>query len=90
MAAAGTARLGVIGTLVPGAHDQIRAQAIPRPGRYEIDISCSAVTFRTRHLFGLAPVRGRFAIRAGTIDVDEPLARSSAFVQIDAASSTRR
>jgi polyisoprenoid-binding protein YceI len=62
------------------------AQAIPRPGRYEIDISYSAVTFRTRHLFGLAPVRGSFAIRAGMIDVDEPLARSSAFVQIDAAS----
>jgi len=62
------------------------AQAIPRPGRYEIDISSSAVTFRTRHLFGLAPVRGSFAIRAGTIDVDEPLACSSAFVQIDAAS----
>ena len=62
------------------------AQAIPRPGRYEIDVSSSAVTFRTRHLFGLAPVRGRFAIRAGTIDVDEPLVRSSAFVQIDAAS----
>ena len=62
------------------------AQAIPRPGRYEIDISSSTVTFRTRHLFGLAPVRGRFAIRAGTIDIDEPLARSSAFVQIDAAS----
>jgi polyisoprenoid-binding protein YceI len=62
------------------------AQAIPRPGRYEIDISSSTVTFRTRHLFGLAPVRGRFAIRAGTIDVDEPLVRSSAFVQIDAAS----
>jgi len=62
------------------------AQAIPRPGRYEIDISSSTVTFRTRHLFGLAPVRGRFAIRAGTIDVGEPLANSSAFVQIDAAS----
>ena len=62
------------------------ARAVPRPGRYEIDISSSTVTFRTRHLFGLAPVRGRFAIRAGTIDVGEPLAFSSAFVQIDAAS----
>ena len=61
-------------------------QATPQPGRYEIDTTCSAVTFRTRHLFGLAPVRGSFAIRAGTIDVGEPLARSSAFVQIDAAS----
>jgi hypothetical protein len=28
------------------------AQAAPRPGRYEIDTSCSAVTFRTRHLLG--------------------------------------
>ena len=69
-----------------GAISTPEAQAIPRPGRYEIDISSSTVTFRTRHLFGLAPVRGSFAIRAGTIDVDEPLARSSAFVQIDAAS----
>ena len=58
----------------------------PRPGRYEIDTSWSAVTFRTRHLFGLAPVRGSFAIRAGTIDVAEPLAGSSAYVQIDPAS----
>ena len=63
-----------------------RGTGDPRPGRYEIDISSSTVTFRTRHLFGLAPVRGSFAIRAGTIDVGEPLARSSAFVQIDAAS----
>jgi hypothetical protein len=39
--------------------------ATPKPGRYEIDSSCSAVTFRTRHMFGLAPVRGSFAIRGG-------------------------
>jgi len=75
-------RAGAVGAAISTPE----AQAIPRPGRYEIDISCSAVTFRTRHLFGLAPVRGSFAIRAGTIDVDEPLAYSSAFVQIDAAS----
>ena len=72
--------------LSPDQTSTPEAQAIPRPGRYEIDISSSTVTFRTRHLFGLAPVRGSFAIRAGTIDVGEPLARSSAFVQIDAAS----
>ena len=62
------------------------AQVTPEPGRYEIDTSCSAVTFRTRHLFGLAPVRGRFAIRAGTIDVAEPLADSGVHVHIDPAS----
>jgi polyisoprenoid-binding protein YceI len=61
-------------------------QVTPGPGRYEIDTSCSAVAFRARHLFGLAPVRGSFAIRAGTIDVAEPLAGSSVSVQIDAAS----
>jgi polyisoprenoid-binding protein YceI len=61
-------------------------QQVPRPGRYEIDTSRSAVTFRTRHLFGLAPVRGRFAIRAGTIEIAEPLAGSSVHVQIDPAS----
>ena len=62
------------------------AQVIPRPGRYEIDTSCSAVTFTTRHLFGLAPVRGSFAIRAGTVEVAEPLAGSGVYVQIDPAS----
>ncbi len=62
----------------------------PRPGRYEIDISGSAVTFRTRHLFGLAPVRGSFAIRAGTVDVAEPLAGSSIRAEIETASFRTR
>lgn len=74
----------------PGTADVMistpEAQVTPRPGRYEIDTSSSAVTFRTRHLFGLAPVRGSFAIRAGTIDVAEPLAGSSVYVHIDPAS----
>ena len=57
-----------------------------RLGRYEIDTSRSAVTFRTRHLFGLAPVRGTFAIRTGTIDIAEPLADSSVYAEIETAS----
>ena len=61
-------------------------QAIPEPGRYEIDTSCSAVTFRTRHLFGLAPVRGSFAIRTGTIHLTEPVTGSSIHAEIDPAS----
>jgi polyisoprenoid-binding protein YceI len=61
-------------------------RAIPEPGRYEIDTSCSAVTFRTRHLFGLAPVRGSFAIRAGTVNITEPLTDSSIHAEIDPAS----
>ncbi len=80
------ARIGAAGAIV-GTPE---AQVTPEPGRYEIDTSCSAVTFRTRHLFGLAPVRGSFTIRAGTIDVAEPPADSSVHVHIDPASGAGR
>ena len=76
------AKTGAAGAIIGTPETQVT----PRPGRYEIDTSCSAVTFRTRHLFGLAPVRGSFAIRAGTIDVAEPLAGARVFVRIDPAS----
>ena len=59
---------------------------VPQLGRYEIDPGGSTLTFRTRHLFGLAPVRGAFAIRTGTIDVAEPLADSAVHAEIEAAS----
>jgi len=62
------------------------ALARPQPGRYEIDTTRSAVTFRTRHLFGLAPVRGSFAIRAGTVEVDGPLTDPGIYAEIEAAS----
>ena len=58
----------------------------PQLGRYEIDTTSSTVRFRTRHLFGLGPVRGSFAIRAGTVDIAEPLAGSRIRAEIDAAS----
>ena len=61
-------------------------EATPQLGRYQIDPAGSSVTFRTRHLFGLAPVRGRFAIRAGIVDVSEPLSGSRVYAEIDAAS----
>ena len=64
--------------------------APPHLGRYEIDTARSTVTFRTRHLFGLAPVRGRFAIRGGTVDIAEPLAASAVRAEIDAASFRTR
>ena len=60
--------------------------AIPQLGRYQIDPGGSSVTFRTRHLFGLAPVRGRFAIRGGTVDVAEPLTGSRVYAEIEAGS----
>lgn len=58
----------------------------PRLGHYEIDAGRSAITFTTRHLFGLAPVHGAFAIRSGTVDVAEPAAASAVHAEIGAAS----
>jgi polyisoprenoid-binding protein YceI len=66
--------------------DHATTTTTPRLGRYEIDTSSSTVTFRTRHLFGLGPVRGAFGISAGTIDVAEPLAESGISAQIETAS----
>jgi len=62
-------------------------QALP-PGRYEIDASQSAVRFRTRHMFGLGPVRGTFAIQSGSAEIAEALAGSALRAEIDAASFT--
>lgn len=59
--------------------------ALP-PGRYEIDASQSAVRFRTRHMFGLGPVRGTFAIQSGSAEIGEALAGSAFRAEIDAAS----
>jgi polyisoprenoid-binding protein YceI len=69
---------------------QAEHAATPRIGQYEIDPGHSVVRFRTRHLFGLAPVRGTFAIRSGTVGVAEPLARSDVSAEIDAASFRTR
>jgi polyisoprenoid-binding protein YceI len=65
-------------------HDELRTR--PRLGRYRIDTGRSTVAFRSRHLFGLATVRGTFTIRTGVVDVAEPLAESAVHVDIDAAS----
>ena len=67
-------------------HTEPQITQAPRLGHYEIDISRSRVTFRTRHMFGLGPVRGTFAIRSGCVDIAEPLADSAVQAEIDAAS----
>lgn len=59
-------------------------------GRYTIDPTASTISFKTRHLFGLAPVRGTFAVHSGTLDVREPATDSRADVRVDAASFRTR
>jgi polyisoprenoid-binding protein YceI len=58
----------------------------PPVGRYAIDRRASTVTFKSRHLFGLAPVHGTMAIRDGLVDIVDPLTGSSVQVEIDATS----
>jgi polyisoprenoid-binding protein YceI len=59
---------------------------VPRIGRYEIDSRGSTLTFRSRHLFGLAPVHGTMAISHGVVDVADPITDSSVQVEIDTTS----
>jgi polyisoprenoid-binding protein YceI len=63
-----------------------RQIGIPTGGRYRIDTERSAVTFATRHLFGLAPVRGTFALREGVISVADPVTKSAVGARIAASS----
>jgi polyisoprenoid-binding protein YceI len=63
-----------------------RTQSQPPAGRYRIDADSSTVTFATRHLFGLAPVRGTFALRDGTVVVADPVAASTVRARVAASS----
>jgi polyisoprenoid-binding protein YceI len=58
----------------------------PPVGRYGIDRRASTITFKSRHLFGLAPVAGTMAVRDGLVEIADPLTRSSVQVEIDTAS----
>jgi polyisoprenoid-binding protein YceI len=58
----------------------------PALGAYRIDASESTVEFVTRHLFGLAPVRGAFTLRDGIVHVAEPTDASMVRATIDAGS----
>lgn len=64
--------------------------AVPPAGRYQINPGNSSVTFRTRHLFGLAPVRGTLALRDGTIDIAEQATDSVVRARVAASSFTSR
>jgi polyisoprenoid-binding protein YceI len=61
---------------------------VPRPGGYLISPELSTVTIRTRHLFGLGPVRATIGLRDGRIIVAEPPEAST--VQARFAVSTFR
>jgi len=68
------------------ATTQSAAVVAPASGTYRIDAARSAITFTTRHLFGLGAVHGSFELRDGEIRVTDPLNECSARARISAAS----
>lgn len=55
---------------------------LPVAGRCRLEPATTTIEFATRHLFGLAPVRGTMAMLAGAVDIDAGLVQ----VELDAAS----
>ena len=62
------------------------AVQIPAAGIYQLDPAASTVTFSTRHMFGLAPVKGTFRLVSGQITIADPVTSSTVSAVIDAAS----
>jgi polyisoprenoid-binding protein YceI len=56
------------------------------PGRYRLDLATTTVEFETRHLFGLASVRGQLALVSGMADIGYPMDESLVRAELDAAS----
>jgi polyisoprenoid-binding protein YceI len=58
----------------------------PPAGRYATDPAGSSVTFATRHMFGLAKVRGRLEVTRGVITVTDPPEDSRVEAEVSASS----
>ncbi len=59
---------------------------IPTAGTYRIEPGESTISFATRHLFGLAPVHGTFALRDGVVHVASPVEATTVRATIAAGS----
>ena len=58
----------------------------PPAGRYVLDPAGSEITFVTRHMFGLARVRGRLKVTSGVITIADRPENSQAEAEISASS----
>jgi polyisoprenoid-binding protein YceI len=58
---------------------------VPTPGRYRIHAEGTTVTIRTRHLFGLGPVRATLALRDGLVQVTAPPEASTVYARFAAS-----
>lgn len=67
-------------------NDAAQTPVVPATGHYRLDPARSSVSFRTRHLFGLAGVSGSMAVVGGDIIVDPASPTASVTATIDAGS----
>lgn len=66
------------------------ARQAPPAGRYTLDPATTSVTFVTKHMFGLARVRGTLAVTSGVVTIAEPAEGSSVEAEVSAASFSTR
>jgi polyisoprenoid-binding protein YceI len=62
-----------------------RQVAVPAAGRYRLDPALSSVSFRTRHMFGLAGVKGTIPVVGGDIVVDPAVPEADVTVTLNVA-----
>ncbi|MEU9831583.1 YceI family protein [Streptosporangium sp. NPDC048047] len=60
--------------------------AAPAPGVYRIDPEATEIRFATRHIFGLLPVTGSFALDHGELRIAEPATDSTVDAVVRAGS----
>lgn len=56
---------------------------LPGPGTYRIDPAASTIALTTRHLFGLAGVRGSFDVTGGRVTVDEQAGAAESKAEVE-------
>jgi polyisoprenoid-binding protein YceI len=62
----------------------------PATGRYVLDPERTTIAFRTRHMFGLGTVKGRFNLGRAIVKIADPAERSSVEVSVPSASFSTR
>jgi polyisoprenoid-binding protein YceI len=67
---------------------ETKVLAIPSAGTYRIDGVRSAITYTSRHMFGLGKVRAKFSIASGRLEIGESLADCRVTAAIAAGSFT--
>jgi polyisoprenoid-binding protein YceI len=57
-------------------------------GDYVLTNGSSSISFKTRHMYGLGPVKGHLSVRSGNLHVVEGIAGSAVHAVVEAASFT--